>query len=257
MPSTNTKSQESRETRRRWVPTGVLRRLEVVDLDLLGARPGTRVLDVGCGVGRLMLRIARRGCFVTGVELMRPDLQSARRLLAEYQQQVELIEGDGGRIPFAADTFDFVACTETLEHVADPGLALRELARVLKPGGHLVVSVPDTLPELIARQMSELYRTDPWGHQRIFTRKGIERTVGTAGLRVYAKRHRNSVEAGYWTLLYLVDACPLLREWGVGALKRWRDRSNSEPYSLFYHVLDEAGNKVFPKSITVYAAKSP
>jgi len=258
MPSTNTKSQESREMRRRrWVPVGVLRRLEVVDLDLLGVRPETRVLDVGCGVGRLMLRIARRGCFVTGVELQRPDLRSAQRLLDEFRQQVELIEADGGRIPFAADTFDFVTCTETLEHVADPGLALRELARVLKPGGHLVVSVPDTLPELIARQMSELYRTDPWGHRRIFTRKSIERTVEAAGLRVYAKRLRNSVEAGYWTLLYLVDACPLLREWGVDALKRWRDRSNSEPYSLFYHVLDEAGNRVSPKSIAVYATKSP
>ncbi len=232
-----------------------MRRLEVVDLDLLGVRPGTRVLDVGCGVGRLMLRIARRGCFATGVELMRPDLRSAQRLLDEFRQQVELIEGDGGRIPFATDTFDFVTCTETLEHVADPGLALRELARVLKSGGHLVVSVPDTLPELIARQMSELYRIDPWGHRRIFTRKGIERTVEAAGLRVYAKRFRNSVEAGYWTLLYLIDACPLLSEWGVDALKRWRDRSNSEPYSLFYHVLDEAGNRVFPKSIAVYAVK--
>jgi len=255
MPSTETTDHLAKESRRRWVPTGVLRRLEVVDLDLLGVQPGTRVLDVGCGVGRLMLRMARRGCRVTGVEFMRADLRRARRLLQEAWQQVELIEGDGGRLPFADGSFDFVTCTETLEHVADYGLALRELARVLRPGGNLAVSVPDTLPEIIARELSELYRADPWGHQRIFTRGGIARAVEAAGPRVYARRFRNSVEAVYWTLLRLVDACPLLRGWAVAALDRWRERSNSEPYSLLYHVLDEAGNRLLPKSIVVYAEK--
>jgi 2-polyprenyl-3-methyl-5-hydroxy-6-metoxy-1,4-benzoquinol methylase len=257
MPSTKSNSHENRQSqpRRRRAPVDVLRRLEVVDLDLLGVKTGAHVLDAGCGVGRLMLRMARRGCRVTGVELMRRDLLSARHLLGGFCQQIDLIEGDGGRIPFAAESFDFVACTETLEHVADSGLALRELTRVLKPGGHLVVSVPDALPELIARQVSEFYRTDPWGHRRIFTRGSIAWAVEAVGLRVYARRQRNSVEAVYWTLLYLVDACPLLREWAVDALDRWRSRSNSEPYSLLYHVLDEAGNRVFPKSITVYAVK--
>jgi len=250
-----TTSRVAEEPRRRRTPVGVLRRLEVVDLDLLGVQPGTRVLDVGCGVGHLMLRMARRGCRVTGVELIRADLRSARRLLGEIWQQVDLIEGDGGRLPFADESFDFVTCTETLEHVADYGLALRELARVLRPGGHLAVSVPDTLPELVARELSELYRTDPWGHRRIFTRGGIVRAVEAAGPRVYARRLRNSVEAVYWTLLRLVDACPLLRGWALAALDRWRERSNSEPYSLLYHVLDEAGNRVFPKSVVVYARK--
>jgi len=255
MPLTETKSRVDEEPRRRRAPVGVLRRLEVVDLDLLGVRPGTRVLDVGCGVGRLVLRMARRGCRVTGVELMRPDLRRARRLLQEARQQAELIEGDGGRLPFADESFDFVSCTETLEHVADYGLALRELARVLRSGGRLVVSVPDTLPEIVARGLSELYRSDPWGHRRIFTRGGIARAVEAAGPRVYARRLRNSVETVYWTLLRLVDACPLLRGWAAAALDRWRERSNSEPYSLLYHVLDEAGNRVFPKSVVVYARK--
>jgi SAM-dependent methyltransferase len=255
MPSIESKSQAAEEPRRRRAPAGVLRRLEVVDLDLLGVRPGARALDVGCGVGRLMLRMARRGCRVTGVELMRPDLRSARRLLREVWQQVELIEGDGGRLPFADESFDFVTCTETLEHVADYGLALRELARVLRPGGGLVVSVPDALPELIVRELSELYRSDPWGHRRIFSRGGIARAVEAAGPRVYARRLRNSLEAVYWTLLRLVDACPLLRGWAVAVLDRWRERANSEPYSLLYHVLDEAGNRVFPKSTVVYASK--
>jgi hypothetical protein len=59
----------------------------------------------------------------------------------------------------------------------------------------------------------------------------------------------------YWTLLRLADTCPLLRGWVAAALDRWRERSNSEPYSLLYHVLDEAGNRLLPKSIVVYAEK--
>jgi len=237
------------------VPTGVLRRLEVVDLDLLGVKAGGRVLDVGCGAGRLMLRMGRRGCLATGIDVIRADLGEARRRLDEVWPQIELVEGDGGRLPFVDASFDFVTCTETLEHVADAGLALREMARVLRPGGRLAVSVPDTLTELVAYQLSELYRIDPWGHKRIYTRGRIVRAVEAAGLRVYARRLRNSVEAVYWVLLHLLDAWPLLRAWGVDAVTRWRERSNEEPYSLFYHVLDQAGNRLLPKSIVVYAAK--
>ena len=240
----------------RWlVPEGVPRRLEVADLDLLGVTAGSHVLDVGCHVGRLMLRLGRRGCATTGIDIVRGDLLQARRRLAELATPADLIEGDGGRLPFADSSFDFAACTETLEHVADAWLVLRELARVLKPGGRLVVSVPDALPELIAAKVYKLYRLDPFGHRRIFTRDSIVRAVEDAGLRVYARRLRNSVEAVYWTLLYLFDACPLLHGWGVDALNHWRDRSNEEPYSWLYHVLDEAGNRLLPKSIVVYAEK--
>ena len=234
----------------------MLRRLEVVDLDLLGVKAGRRVLDVGCGAGRLMLRQARRGCRVTGVDLVDRDLPRASRLLESGGRRADLIVGDAGRLPFGKETFDFVSCTETLEHVADYRMALREITRVLKPGGRAVFSVPEPLPELLIFSLSEMYRTDPWGHRRIFSRRGIVRAVGEAGLQVYATRRRNSVEAAYWLLLFLLDAWPAVRERGVDALKRWRERSNSEPYSLLYHVLDEAGNRFFPKSFVVYAQKS-
>jgi len=234
----------------------VLRRLEVVDLDLLGVKAGRRVLDVGCGAGRLMLRQARRGCRVTGVDLVDRDLPRASRLLESGGRRADLIVGDAGRLPFGKETFDFVSCTETLEHVADYRMALREITRVLKPGGRAVFSVPEPLPELLIFSLSEMYRTDPWGHRRIFSRRGIVRAVGEAGLQVYATRRRNSVEAAYWLLLFLLDAWPAVRERGVDALNRWRERSNSEPYSLLYHVLDEAGNRFFPKSFVVYAQKS-
>ena len=241
-------------SKRRYVAANVLRRLEVVDLDLLGVQAGGRVLDVGCGVGRLLLRLQGRGCQVFGIDILRRDLVSARRHLAA-DPAASLLLGDGGRIPFADASFDFVVCTETLEHAADSRLMLRELTRVLKPGGRLVVSVPDMLPELIARRFYSLYRDDPFGHRRIYTRGSVVRAVGAAGLRVYARRTRNSVEAIYWSLLFLLDSCPYMKPWAVSGLNRWRDRSNAEPYSLLYHVLDEAGNRFIPKSIAVYAEK--
>ncbi len=232
----------------------VLRRLEVVDLDLLGVQPGARALDVGCGVGRLLLRLQGRGCDVIGIDILRRDLLTARSHLAA-EPLVSLLAGDGGRIPFVDASFDFVTCTETLEHAADDALMLRELARVLRPGGRLVLSVPAPLPELVARRFYDLYREDPFGHRRIFTRESIIRKVEAQGLRVYATRHRNSVEAVYWSLLFLLSACPYTKPWAVERLNRWRDRSNEEPYSLLYHVLDDAGNRVYPKSIVVYTEK--
>lgn len=250
-------TQTARRQRAHRAPANVLRRLEVVDLDLLGVKEGDRVLDIGCGAGRLMLRQARRGCRVTGIDLVERDLPRARRLLEGAGQRADLIVGDAGRLPFQAETFDFVSCTETLEHLADYRMALREIARVLRGGGRAVMSVPEPLPELLIFSLSEMYRTDPWGHRRIFSRGGIVRAAEEAGLEVYATRRRNSVEAVYWLLLFLLDACPPLRERGVDALNRWRERSNTEPYSLLYHVLDEAGNRFFPKSFVVYAQKPP
>lgn len=242
-------------SKRRYVAEDVLRRLEVVDLDLLGVWPGARILDVGSGVGRLMLRLQRRGCETVGADILRRDLLSAQRRVAGTGPLSTLVQADGGRLPFDNASFDFVACTETLEHAADAGLMLRELARVLRPGGRLVVSVPDTLPELVAYHFYDLYREDPFGHRRIYTRRRIVKAVEAAGLRVYARRLRNSVEAVYWSLLFLLDSCPYMRPWAVDALNRWRDRSNGEPYSLLYHVLDKAGNRLFPKSIVVYGEK--
>ena len=113
----------------------MLRRLEVVDLTLLGVWPGARVLDVGCSVGRLLSRVAGRGCEGIGVDILRRDLLSARRHLLDRAPRPDFAQADGGRLPFVDAAFDFAACTETLEHVADAGVALRELARVLKPGG--------------------------------------------------------------------------------------------------------------------------
>lgn len=108
-------------------------------LRLLDPRPGERVLDVGCGVGYLCEVLARGGDgrHIVGVD---PSLESIRacRELAPGA----FMAGDALALPFRASSFDCVALSDVIEHLADPDQALGEIRRVIKPGGRLVLSTP-------------------------------------------------------------------------------------------------------------------
>jgi ubiquinone/menaquinone biosynthesis C-methylase UbiE len=121
------------------------RRLWAAFIDDLAVTPGDRVLDVGCGTGRLTLAIAERvgpDGSVDGVDAARQMVARAsgkarrRRLPATFQ--VALAQ----RLPFADATFDAVACTLALHHVAadERQTAVHEMYRVLRPGGRLLVA---------------------------------------------------------------------------------------------------------------------
>jgi SAM-dependent methyltransferase len=109
----------------------------VLDGVLLPAPAAARILDAGCGSGRNMVELARRGS-VTGIELAPASLQLARARGAGEVLPGSLTEP----LPFADGTFDLAVALDVLEHVGDDEAALRELARVLAPGGRLLVTVP-------------------------------------------------------------------------------------------------------------------
>jgi SAM-dependent methyltransferase len=101
-----------------------------------GASPA-RILDAGCGSGRNMVELARRGA-VTGIELAAQSLQAARA-----RDLGPVLPGSlGDPLPFDDGAFDLAVALDVLEHVADDRGALRELARVVAPGGRLLVTVP-------------------------------------------------------------------------------------------------------------------
>ncbi len=101
----------------------------------LGLRPGERVLDVGAGTGVSTLELGRSGAFAVGADLSVGMLQAGRRA----RPDVPLLAGDALRLPFADATFDAVTISFALRNVVDTDGALRELARVTRPGGRLVV----------------------------------------------------------------------------------------------------------------------
>jgi SAM-dependent methyltransferase len=241
------------------VPYRAVRRWQKVDMDLLDVREGHSVLDVGCGEGYLLRKAARRASLALGVDVVERRVRASRDGLADSRRSrcrpIELAVADGQRLPFADASFDRIICTEMLEHVADAQLALRELARVLRPGGRLAISVPHFLCEAILYRLISGYLEFPGGHRRIFTPGTLTRALARAGLQLYAGYLRDSLEASYWILLSLLSRPPRRLDGVLAALERWRARTRSEPYSRFYHAADQLGNHLLPKSVVVYAFK--
>ncbi len=107
----------------------------------VGAAPDDRVLDVATGTGLVAGALVERyGCRVVGLDQSAPMLGRARAKLASdpaLAERVELVEGEAEALPFADAEFDHLTFTYLLRYVDDPGATLRELARVVKPGGRI------------------------------------------------------------------------------------------------------------------------
>jgi ubiquinone/menaquinone biosynthesis C-methylase UbiE len=131
---------------------------------------GARVLDAGCGSGRTLDELARYGS-THGAELNPLGLAVARRRGHDVEHApVE-------RLPFPDASFDLVTCLDVIEHTDDDVAALRELRRVTRPGGQLVVSVP-AHPRLWSRH------DEVNGHRRRYTRRTLRAAAVAAGWHV-------------------------------------------------------------------------
>lgn len=104
---------------------------------------GWRVLDVGCGHGLYSLALAGRGAVLVGCDLQSPALVDARRVAHAlgWGDRTLYLVADGAALPFADGQFDLVICNCVLEHIDKDGAALAGMARLLKPGGLLYLSV--------------------------------------------------------------------------------------------------------------------
>ncbi len=115
---------------------GQARRLEMI-LKAAGERIRGRVLENGCGVGMYVEHLSGFGGRVTGLEF---DFERASEAAG---RSAGILNAAGEALPFPADTFDLILSHEVLEHVQDEAQAVREIVRALKPGGRVVVFVPN------------------------------------------------------------------------------------------------------------------
>ena len=102
---------------------------------------GKRVLEVGCGAGTDLVRFAKGGAIVTGIDLSPSAIALARENFAQQGLQADLREADGERLPFADNTFDLVYAHGVVQYTADDRRLVEECRRVLKPGETAIFQV--------------------------------------------------------------------------------------------------------------------
>ena len=121
---------------------GQERRLGMI-LDAAGVRINGEVLENGCGIGMYIDRLASQARKITGLEYDLQRAQEAHNTVAAKHSNAQILCAAGEWLPFPRQTFDLILSHEVLEHVVDDHRAVGEMVRVLKPGGRMVIFVPN------------------------------------------------------------------------------------------------------------------
>jgi SAM-dependent methyltransferase len=161
-------------------------------------RPGARLLDVGAAFGFALLEARDAGWEATGLEISR-----AAAARAGHAAPGRVVVADAQRAPFASESFDAVTLWDVLEHLSDPHAAVAEIARLLRPGGVLVLTTGD-VGSLVARLSGvrwHLYTIPE--HLFFYSRRSLRLLLEAHGFRVETERADSSV----YTLGYVVERC--------------------------------------------------
>ena len=189
------------------------------------------------------------------VTVSEDDIKARYALMTANVQGQEELKVRDIFLPFGDDTFDFIICSEVMEHIPDDAAAASELARVLKPGGTIAVTVPTWLPEKVCWALNDEYHAPfvDGGHVRIFTAASLRARFRDAGLEPGAVHHAHALHSPYWWLKCAVgptnDTNPLVRAyhrllvWDITKapkLTRWTEKLL---------------NPVLGKSLVLYSSK--
>jgi SAM-dependent methyltransferase len=228
----------------------------------LGVRAGDRLLDLGCGFGRHSYQAARLGAEVVAFDASPDEVRKvldtfgamgvAGELDAEAAR-VGAVQGDALTLPFADGSFDRVIASEVLEHIPQDEMAMSELARVLRPGGSMAVTVPRCGPEFVNWALSDEYHDVPGGHVRIYRQRQLVSRLSGTGLRPVGSHHAHGLHAPYWWLRCLVgptnDRHPAVA--GYHRLLVW----DIEKAPRLTRYADRVLNPLIGKSLVVYLEK--
>jgi len=192
-------------------------------VDAVAPAAGERILDVATGTGMVAAELlARADCTVVGLDQSAEMLAGARARFAASSDgaRVELVEGQAERLPFADATFDALTFTYLLRYVDDPPATMRELARVVRPGGRVASLEFGVPPRVLPRLAWRFYTAvglPVLG--RVFSRDwaAVGRFLGPSIAGYYA-RHPLPAIAGYWRDAGLQDVSVRRMSFGGGVV---------------------------------------
>tara|TARA_Y100000768_G_scaffold388245_1_gene383029 strand:+ start:2642 stop:3346 length:705 start_codon:yes stop_codon:yes gene_type:complete len=217
------------------------------------------MLDVGCGEGRHIFGIMQDYPLMKciGLDMDKESLEKAEEGY-EYFKSIskagaQFLKGSAYSLPFPDESIDLIVCSEVLEHLHEYNDAVKEIHRVLKPGGKFYASVPATWPEKICWKLSKEYQNQPGGHLRIFSQSGLISEIKESGFKFLSSEKFHSIHSPYWWLRcffwntqdknFLVDLYKRMLERHI--LKK----------PFFINLLDKALNPIMGKSFSMYFEK--
>ena len=154
-----------------------------LNLILTLLRPNSRLIDIGCGTGELLLRASDRYDELVGIENNENAVNFAARK-TENIPKIRLISNQDGKIPFPDEYFDDATCLDVLEHVRDSRDCLLEIWRVLKPQSQLIITVPNWYDiiniRLFNRNSFHVQAHSPYGWINILESVGFEKITWRA-----------------------------------------------------------------------------
>jgi SAM-dependent methyltransferase len=233
-----------------------------VDFDRLDVQAGHRMLDLGCGGGRHTYAAIRRGATVVALDYDFATVHDVWGFIGLMVEEGDLdglppggaLNADAVALPFPDATFDRVIASEVLEHIWPDELAIRELVRILRPGGRLAVTVPTRFPERVCWALDRKYHDTPGGHLRIYRKRDLEAKLVAAGLSLRGAHHAHALHSPYWWLKCAVgvddpDSWPVRKYhdflvWQITTQPQWLD------------TVDRTLNPVLGKSLVVYTQKA-
>jgi len=164
--------------------------------------PAAKLLEIGCGSGRILASIRERDKKInlTGIDLSAEQIRLAKQV--NKGREITFVQGDGQKLPFKANSFDYVIFFDFLEHIDHPKQALSEIQRVLKKGGHLHFVCPAERQSVYWASMKLFgrhFKEQTGGHVQQYTRKQLAEMVKNAKMKVVEQHY------SYHTLGSLMD----------------------------------------------------
>ena len=229
------------------------------DFNRININPVGTMLDLGCGEGRHIFGVMEKfpdlKCIGLDphIESLDKAFEGLKFLESISNTKTNFLSGSAYSLPFSDDSFDLVVCSEVLEHLHDYKDAIKEINRVLKPGGQFLASVPAEFPEKICWLLSEAYQNQPGGHLRIFKKNELIKEIAEHNFTFESSQRFHSIHSAYWWLRCLFWKSQESNIIIKGYKKILERHILKKPF--FLDSLDKIFNPILGKSIAFYFVK--